>query len=31
MIVQWPVGLYAEGNEGVAEAVKNEPGAIDYV
>jgi phosphate transport system substrate-binding protein len=31
MLVRWPVGIHAAGNEGVAEAVKNEAGAIGYV
>jgi phosphate transport system substrate-binding protein len=31
MLVQWPVGVHAAGNEGVAAAVKNEAGAIGYV
>lgn len=31
MLVRWPVGLHAPGNEGVAEAVKSQPGAIGYV
>jgi phosphate transport system substrate-binding protein len=31
MLVRWPVGVHAAGNEGVAEAVKNEAGAIGYV
>ena len=31
MLVNWPVGLHAAGNEGVAEAVKSQPGAIGYV
>ena len=29
--VQWPVGLGAKGNEGVAGQVKQTPGAIGYV
>ncbi len=29
--VQWPVGLGGKGNEGVAGAVKQTPGAIGYV
>ena len=28
--VQWPVGLGAKGNEGVAGQVKQTPGAIGY-
>jgi phosphate transport system substrate-binding protein len=31
MLVQWPVGVHAAGNEGVAAAVKNDAGAIGYV
>lgn len=31
MVVPWPAGLPADGNEGVAEAVKSQPGAIGYV
>ena len=31
MVAQWPAGLPANGNEGVAEAVKDQPGAIGYV
>ena len=31
MVVQWPAGLPTDGNEGVAEAVKVQPGAIGYV
>ncbi len=29
--LQWPVGVGAEGNEGVAEAVRNTPNSIGYV
>jgi ABC-type phosphate transport system, periplasmic component len=29
--VQWPVGLGAKGNDGVAGQVKQTPGAIGYV
>jgi phosphate transport system substrate-binding protein len=29
--VQWPVGLGAKGNEGVAGQVKQTPGAVGYV
>jgi phosphate transport system substrate-binding protein len=31
MLVKWPVGLAAPGNEGVADAVKQQVGAIGYV
>jgi phosphate transport system substrate-binding protein len=31
MVAKWPAGLPADGNEGVAEAVKGQPGAIGYV
>jgi phosphate transport system substrate-binding protein len=31
MLAHWPIGLAASGNEGVAEAVKEQPGAIGYV
>lgn len=31
MLSQWPVGLPADGNQGVAEAVKGQIGAIGYV
>jgi phosphate transport system substrate-binding protein len=31
MLVQWPVGVHAAGNERVAAAVKTEAGAIGYV
>jgi phosphate transport system substrate-binding protein len=31
MLVEWPVGLPANGNDGVAEAVRGLPGAIGYV
>jgi ABC-type phosphate transport system substrate-binding protein len=31
MVVEWPVGLLANGNEGVSEMVKNQTGAIGYV
>ena len=31
MLAKWPVGLYADGNEGVADAVKDQLGAIGYV
>jgi len=31
MLAQWPVGLLDDGNEGVADAVKNKFGAIGYV
>ncbi|MEN9202317.1 MAG: phosphate ABC transporter substrate-binding protein PstS [Thermostichus sp. DG02_2_bins_29] len=29
--VEWPVGIGAQGNEGVAATIKQEPGAIGYV
>ena len=31
LLVKWPIGLNAEGNEGVTQAVKNQTGAIGYV
>ena len=31
MVAQWPIGLAADGNEGLAEAVKIQSGAIGYV
>jgi phosphate transport system substrate-binding protein len=31
MLAEWPVGLSATGNEGVADAVKSQAGAIGYV
>ncbi|MGO9602626.1 MAG: phosphate ABC transporter substrate-binding protein PstS, partial [Candidatus Binataceae bacterium] len=31
MLVRWPVGLHAAGNEGIAEAVKSQAGGIGYV
>ena len=31
MLAKWPVGLSANGNEGVAQAVKEQNGAIGYV
>lgn len=31
MVAKWPIGLPADGNKGVAEAVKGQPGAIGYV
>jgi len=31
MVAKWPVGLYADGNEGLADAVKDQLGAIGYV
>ncbi len=31
MLAKWPVGLYADGNEGVADAVKDQLGAIGYI
>jgi phosphate ABC transporter phosphate-binding protein len=29
--IRWPVGIGAEGNDGVAEAVRNTPNSIGYV
>lgn len=31
MLAQWPVGLPGDGNQGVADTVKDKPGAIGYV
>ena len=31
MVAQWPAGIPENGNEGVAEAVKSQPGTIGYV
>ena len=31
MLTLWPVGIASTGNEGVADAVKSQPGAIGYV
>lgn len=29
--VKWPVGVEANGNEGVSEAIRNTPGALGYI